>query len=177
VILVGVTEHGSRRYAAFANRFGVESLQSARFYSERRSEEGRFLASQIEKGLLPDDLVLCAGGAGALPYYTGWPTVDYFGLIDPVIAHQEVRRRGTIAHEHVASRKYMEERGVVVFDLRNHLVVTGDPLRFKGRKPVKRLVRWTLHAVQLEAGRSMIFATTVSEEELIALFGKQRLLF
>ena len=79
-LLVASTEHGSRRYAAFANRYGIESLQSARFYGQRRADEGRFLASQIERGVLPDDILLSTPGAGALPYYTRWPTLDYLGL-------------------------------------------------------------------------------------------------
>ncbi|MBW2271801.1 MAG: hypothetical protein JRG96_00915 [Deltaproteobacteria bacterium] len=177
ILLVGITEHGSRHYAAFANRYGIESLQSARFYGQRRSEEGRFLASQIEQGVLPDDLLLCAGGAGALPYYTRWPTLDYRGLNDPVIAHEGVGPRAIIGHEHYASRQYMEKRGVEVFDVRNQLVVSGDPTRFRGKRPSKNRIRWPLHAVRLEDGKSMVFGTTVSEEDLRKRFGKRRLLF
>jgi hypothetical protein len=82
-----------------------------------------------------------------------------------------------IAHEHRASREYMEERGVVVFDVRHNLIVSGDPMRFKGKRKTKHLVRWTLHAVKLEDGKSMVFGTTLSEEALQARFGKRRLLF
>jgi hypothetical protein len=177
LLLVAVTEHGSKRFDAWANRHGIESLQSAQFYTKRRSEEGRYLGSLIEKGVLPGNLLLSTGGAGALPYYTRWPTVDYWGLNDPFIAHQEVDQRGIIAHEHHASLEYMQERGVVVFDVLNGLVVEEDPMEFKGKRPGKGGIRWPLHAVDLGGGRSMVFATAVSDEELRARFGKLELLY
>jgi len=102
--------------------------------------------------------MVCVGGAGAVPYYTMWPTLDYRGLNDEVIAHTPVERRGLIGHEHHASRNYMLERGVVVFDVMNRLVIDDDPMRFQGKTRVKDGEEWRLHAVQL-GSKAMVFAS------------------
>ena len=96
--------------------------------------------------------------------------------VGSVIARQTVEERGIIAHEHHASRAYLEERGVEVLDIRQRLVVPGDPTRFKGKWKRRDGVRWPLHAVRLEGGQSMVFGTAVSEKRLRELFGR-RLLF
>jgi arabinofuranosyltransferase len=39
------------------------------------------------RGIAPPDSTIAVGEAGAVPYTTGWRTLDAFGLSDPVIAH------------------------------------------------------------------------------------------
>ena len=42
--MVARTHYGSRRYASFAGRYGVESIQSAKFYTQHRTQDGRLIA-------------------------------------------------------------------------------------------------------------------------------------
>jgi len=154
---------------------GVASLDDIKAYAARRAEEGRFLRGLVDDGLLPKDLVVCVGGAGALPYYTDWPTVDRRGINDALIARMPVEERGVIGHEHDAPYGYLEERGVVVFDVFNQIVhapgeSAGFPevVRHEGRVLPVRIVE--------ADGRELLFATFVSEAELRRVFSRLRVL-
>jgi arabinofuranosyltransferase len=113
---------GSERPEAKKTRYDIASIEEIRAYADRRVREGRFLRGLIEMGLLPDDLVLCVTGAGAVPYYSKLPTIDLYGMNDVAIAHQKITERGVIAHEKRGSPDYMRERGVEIFDRLNKLV-------------------------------------------------------
>jgi hypothetical protein len=125
ITLLVSTHLGSTRPEARKTRYDIASIEEIGAYAERRAREGRFLRQLIEKGLLPDDLMLCVTGAGAVPYYSELPTLDLYGMNDTRIAHQEISERGVIAHEKRGSSDYMRERGVEIFDRLNMLVHDG----------------------------------------------------
>ncbi len=147
---------------------GISPVVGVRAYCERRIEEGRFLRACIERGELPRELVLCVGGAGAVPYYTRWETVDRRGLNDATIARLPVDARGVVAHERDAPWEYLEARRVAVFDYRNDLLRTPEQLqkvtagKLDGRVLLPR-------AIQL-GEQYLVFATFLPEDELRALF-------
>jgi hypothetical protein len=140
------------------------AIEAIEHYATRRSEEGRFLRACIERGLLPRQVVLAVSGAGAVPYYTGWTTVDCLGLNDEHIAHLPLAERGLIGHERWAAPEYLDQRGVVVFDVYNRLLheALPRPRGYQGR-------RLAIRAIPLE-GRYLVFATFAGDEELRRLF-------
>ena len=149
---------------------GVASLGDIKAYAERRAAEGQFLRGLIDEGLLPADLVLCVGGAGALPYYTDWPTVDRRGINDATIARLPLRERGVIGHEHDAPYEYLRERRVVIFDVFNHLVYEQDAGEFP--PAVRHDDRVLPVRVVAARGRALVFATFVPEEEFRRVFAR-----
>ena len=166
VLCIRVLGGSRKRYARIGDVIVVTVKEAA--------DEGRFLRGLIEQGLLPDDLVLCVGGAGAVPYYTGWTTVDRRGINDLKIARLPLVERGVVAHERDAPYAYLLERRVVVFDVFNRLVYDElDP-----RRP--RVVEHdstVLPVKTVRAGdRYLIFATLVSDEEFQRTFGKLEIL-
>jgi hypothetical protein len=157
------------------SRDGIQPIAGVRAYAERRIAEGRFLREHIERGELPRDLVLCVGGAGAVPYYTRWTTVDRRGLNDRTIARLPVHARGVIAHERDAPHDYLVARRVAVFDYVNRLVWTRE--QFEGARSDRQHDGQPLRLRALELGDSIFaFATFVSDEELAALFPARTLL-
>lgn len=68
---------------------------------------GRWMA-----GSVPAEESIAVGAAGIVPYYTGAPTIDMYGLVDANIAHMPVRTTGFIrvAHEKFAPRYVMDRR-------------------------------------------------------------------
>jgi hypothetical protein len=158
------------------HRHGMVRVEDTRRYAERRGESGRFLRSLVEKGYLTGDELIALGGAGALPYYSGFPVLDFRGLNDVTIAHQKVDRRGVIAHEKWAPLSYLRERGVVIYDVLNRLVEPeGAPV------PQIRLVRRAfyqgpVHCVRAE-GRCLCFATTLEDEEFRRVFSRFEILY
>lgn len=94
----------SRRPEVAEIRHGIATLRTIETYATYRAEEGRFLRGLIERGLLPEDLVICVGGAGALPYYTMLPTVDRLGINDLQIARLPIAERGGSSRTNVTSR-------------------------------------------------------------------------
>jgi hypothetical protein len=158
-------------------RRGVSRLESMRRYAARRTEEGRFLASLVEKGYLRGDELTAVTGAGALPYYSGLPVLDFFGLNDERIAHQEITERGRIAHEKKAPYAYLVERGVVLFDVRNRIVEPAGSSPPEART-VERdgIYSGPVHCVEAE-GRYLVFATTLSDDEFRKRLERFRILF
>jgi arabinofuranosyltransferase len=124
VVLLAATIHGSWQAdrVQLPRWHGINSVAAIKEYAARRIAEGRILHELIEAGSLSPQLVLAVTGAGAVPYYTDWPTVDRHGLNDRYIAHLPVTRRGIIAHEHDAPEEYLERRKVMIDDVLNQLV-------------------------------------------------------
>lgn len=158
-----------------AKQYYLQSIEGIREYTKARIDEGRTLRAHIDAGRLPRELVHCVGGAGAVPYYTGWETVDRRGLNDAYIAHLPVAERGFIGHEKDAPYEYLVARGVVAFDCFNKTLVKRAGLK-QLRGPIEHDGRRVpLHAVPLDE-RAFVFATFVSPEELAAAFPGQRVL-
>ncbi len=154
-----------------ANRYGLQSIEGITMYTRQRVEEGRTLRRFIEAGVLPRDVVLCVGGAGAVPYYTRWTTVDRRGLNDATIARMPVAGRGVVAHEHDAPHEYLVARGVVVFDFFNQLLVKRQGLRSLAKQEPFRHDGHvlTLRQIPLDE-RALVFATYADEAELARSF-------
>ncbi|MEQ1893301.1 MAG: hypothetical protein ABL998_12205 [Planctomycetota bacterium] len=158
-----------------AKRYHLQSIEGIREYTRARIEEGRTLRAAIEDGRLPRELVFGVGGAGAVPYYTDWETVDRRGLNDAYIAHLPLVEHGFIGHERDAPYEYLVERKVVAFDHFNQTLIKRAGLR-QLRGPFEHDGRRvTLHAIPLDE-RAFVFTTFVSPAELAAAFPGQRVL-
>ena len=177
--LAGTTLWGTHHPALVGDRTSIASIESIDRYAQARAEQGRALRDLIDRGELPRDLVLCVGGAGAVPYYTGWTTVDRRGLNDAYIARLPLERRGVIGHERDAPLEYLKERKVAVFDFFNQLIHShpNDLLQAFQQRHGPDFARRLTHggrplrirAVRLETDY-LIFATFVSNRALEKLF-------
>jgi hypothetical protein len=151
------------------NEYGLQTVPGIAQYTHERMEQGLFLRAQIEAGRLPRELVLGLGGAGAVPYYTGWTTVDRRGLNDAYVAHLPLAERGFVGHERDAPYDYLVERHVAVFDFFNQLLVKPLALR-QLRGPYSH----DGHGLRMRAiplgERALVFATFVDDAELAKLF-------
>jgi len=149
----------------------IQPIAGVRAYAERRVEEGEFLRACIERGELPANVVLCVGGAGAVPYYTRWTTIDRRGLNDATIARLPMTERGVIAHERDAPEDYLIARHVAVFDYVNRLVWTREQLEHArtDREHDGKSLTPRLRAIRL--GESWLaFASFVPDAELATVF-------
>lgn len=148
---------------------GIVSIKNITEYANSRIKQGKFLRKQIEQGVLPADIILALGGAGAVPYYTGWTTIDRRGLNDLTIAHTPITQRKRIAHERDATPDYLTKRGVIVFDRFNRLLFPNDNMLKKdkvyryGGQPIR------VRGIKLD-NRHLIFATFISDEKLAETF-------
>jgi hypothetical protein len=169
VALLAATHLGPQQPAAKRMRRGVNLLEAIGHYARARTAEGLHLRRMVEAGLLPDDLVLCVGGAGALPYYTDWVTIDRHGLNDVEVAHAPLPRRGLIGHEREPTYEYLQRRGVVIFDVLNRIVHRDAHQLNRIRSVHFDDRRLPLRAVYVD-GVYLIFATTLSDAELDRTF-------
>jgi hypothetical protein len=171
--LLGTTHRGFDRVPG--NRYGLQTIEGIDQYTRKRQDEGRTLRDAIERGLLPRDVVLCVGGAGAVPYYTRWTTVDRRGLNDATIARLPVEGRGFVGHEHDAPRAYLVARRVAVFDYYNQLLV-----KRQGLPQLRGPFAHDGHALAMRAielgERALVFGTFVDDAELARLFPGARIL-
>ncbi len=157
-------------------RHGVTHLEAMERYAARRAGEGRFLRSLVEEGYLAGDELLAVGGAGALPYYSRLPVVDVLGLNDKWVARMDVRERGIVGHEKRAPFEYLQERGVVMYDVMNGLVRpehSPEP-----RRPVISLsyYKGPLRCVRVK-GRHLLFATTLDDEAFRDVFRRFEIIY
>ena len=74
--------------------------------------EGRQLARLVKEGRLPADTLIALDGVGAVPYYSGLPTLDRLGLNDHEIARQPFLENRMVAHGKRASWEYARSKGV-----------------------------------------------------------------
>ncbi len=184
--LVTTTLLGSTRPEAVRTRDSIASLGAIHAYAEQRIAEGRSLREAIDRGVLPADLKLAVTGAGALPYYTMWPTVDIYGLNDATIAHQRVRVRSQIGHEQQLPPGHLVEREVVVVDVLNHLSFGTDPMRMAlHQKRAARIAKAMrdkdamagletparVKCLRFSDDRVMIFVTVVTEAAFTRALG------
>lgn len=158
----------------------IASVNALRFYAFIRSEQGKFLRTLVDDGLLPEDLVFGVGGAGALPYYTLWPSVDFIGLTDAHVAHQQPSDTEHVlaGHQKWGSLDYLRERGVVMLDALNQIVFDApyDP----DNDPFELLRIMVIPDVELRTvkvkDKYLVFATLVPEEEFQRVFGHLEIL-
>jgi len=169
--LLLTTHLGSWREGSGGVRHGVAGIEHIRDYAARRAASGKLLRKLIDAGELPDDLVLCVGGAGALPYYTDWPTVDMRGINDVTVARMPVTKRTVIAHERQATYPYLLERRVVMLDMFNQVVFDENILIDRPR--VRGYARVPVPLKAYKVGeRYLVFGTLVSDDEVGRLFGR-----
>ena len=165
VLLAGVTHQGSINPKAGGKRGDNAGIRAINEYATGRAAEGRFLRSLIDKGLLPKDVLLAVGGAGAVPYYTMWPTLDILGLNNVEIGHMPIKKRGVIGHEKVASKEFLRAHRIEMWDAANRLVHDK-----KGRSRSCKGDEGCWKAVDV-AGRTLKFVTFLSDEEFARRFG------
>lgn len=169
LLLFSTTLYGTIRGETSRDNTGVADLGVAKRYAERRVREGILLRESIDKGALPKDAVICVIGAGAVPYYTKWETIDFHGINDESVAHLKLSARGMIAHEKRAPVEYLVHRGVEIFDAVNLLVypdpgVTARPL------PAGSVGKW--RSVRLSEDAYLNFLSFLNDKEFDDRFGR-----
>jgi arabinofuranosyltransferase len=116
VALVALTVVGSAHHALrFQPTPEIDSVaELARYVEEPASgwiTAGKALASQFGGAAPP--VTIATTAAGAIPFYSGLPTIDMHGLTDPWIArHGFVRGSARPGHRRIATLAYLEQRGV-----------------------------------------------------------------
>jgi len=167
-LVLVATQLGSARPEARVTRIGVASVQDCKRYGARRQADGQALRALIDRGILPRGLRIAVGGAGALPYYTDWYTVDVFGLNDVRVAHQPVERRTVPGHERVAPAAYLAEKQVGLWDVLDGPLLPPDT-DVLWQRVENADYRGPIRCLEL-AGRYLVFATTLPEAAHRALF-------
>jgi hypothetical protein len=166
-----VTTLTGRTFRSTRYRGGeVSKIPIIRNHAKRRAWEGKTLRSLVDKGILPDDIVISVQAAGALPYYTRWVTVDYFGLNDVNIARSKVRRRFW-GHDRKASLEYLRQRKVAIFDKANSIIYEELPQTiYRG----KGTGTWKC----LKAGEHYLwFVTFLSKAEFESTFSNVEIIY
>jgi hypothetical protein len=181
--LLAATAWGSAHTVLDREGGSVGSLARHGRFTAFRIEQGRGLRALVDAGLLPRELRIQTGAAGALPYYTGWYTLDARGLNDVRIAHEPLPERGLVAHEREASLEYTRERRIAA-------IVLNHQLLYEARSPwlaESRLLarRWARDAsrrlgepgavrarcLEVGAGKALLFATLLDDAGLEGALG------
>lgn len=112
-------------------RHFIQTFDAARA-TRARTAMGRWLRENVRPGTL-----IAVDAAGQVPYHSGLPAVDLFGITDPEIAHLQVETmgEGTPGHEKFGLSQVLARRP-------EYIVIFGNAL--DGSSEYRRLnVRWT----------------------------------
>jgi hypothetical protein len=162
---------------------GIEGLEATRLYADARVSEGRKLRELIERGLLPQELRWQTRGAGAIPYYTEWYTLDELGLNDLYVARWEGGQhgRGRIAHERQAPLGYSRAMNIQLLEAgpdllhklsREELAVRKNRLAERWKRQLGSLREAEIHCFEVEPGTYLLFRSTVERSGVQSLFAK-----
>lgn len=109
----------------------IQPFDAARA-TRARTQMGKWLRENVERGTL-----IAVDAAGQVPYHSGLPAVDFFGITDPRIAHLRVENmgEGVPGHEKFGLPQVLARRP-------EYIVIFGNAL--DGSSEYRRLnVRWT----------------------------------
>lgn len=122
----------------------IETRQVVARYNSARSAQGKRLGELVRQGVLPQDLYLETGGAGALPYFVGWKVLDKRGLTDSWIAHQPPNSIFRVGHDREAPLGYLAKRGVDLVNIKRELLEAshGEALVRRLRVGFNNLQHW-----------------------------------
>lgn len=146
-------------------------------FAATRAEEGKFFKRLVDEGYLEPTDLIATRGAGAMPYYSQLPILDLHGLNDVHIAHQEIEKRGMIAHEKLATLEYVLERGPVIVNVKNLFIFDEVPFwLLDGKmKPPEPYFPMPVRMVRV-FGRYILFGSTLSEAEYRKKFARFEIL-
>jgi arabinofuranosyltransferase len=110
---------------------GLEAIEHTRAFAEGQRERALQMREIVEQGLLPDDLRIGTRAAGVFPYFTGFYTVDIWGLSDTFVAHEVEPTENVPAHRKEAPHSYLVEKRLDMIEAENGFVrpLEGFPVR------------------------------------------------
>ena len=153
----------------------VKSVKGLEIYAETRERDAAVLNDLVDRGLLPSNLRLAAGGIGALGYGTGLYLFDYRGLTSPQVAAQD-SRGSWVGHQRMATAAQVAQTDMI--DSLSQLYWTqGFKQQMKNAKKKTR-VRWRdkdhrlRSACLLVDGGALVFTTPHIGGAFDAVFGK-----
>ena len=103
---------------------GIEPIGWTATYARRWAATGRWIAAHSK----PGDW-LAVGAAGAMPYYSGLPNIDTFGLCDSYVARQGTIIGSRPGHQRFAPLDYLLRRAPTFLLIGDY--ATDDPTRFR----------------------------------------------
>ncbi|MEZ4382454.1 MAG: hypothetical protein R3A79_14050 [Nannocystaceae bacterium] len=166
------------------SRGGGETITATRRYAIQRAEQGRLLRRWLASGLLPSDLRIETGAAGALPYYAGVYTFDLRGLNDVEVAHGPVNDLHRVGHDREATLRMTQARQIDAVLLGHVIIVEGAPrIRREARRQARQWLRHynaeaddpalelRLRCLQLDDATIMVFGSNLPPARYAARFG------
>ncbi|OGP60363.1 MAG: hypothetical protein A2V67_09860 [Deltaproteobacteria bacterium RBG_13_61_14] len=84
-----------------------------RLFGQGQTRLGHLFQDFIQRGYLSPNEIISTGAVGALPYYSGLATVDFFGLTDRVIARMKpLRMTRAMFHDKIPFSFYLKDCNV-----------------------------------------------------------------
>lgn len=105
--------------APFLIRHRVGTVRQSGFYNDYTKTFSPY--EKAERGIIPEDALMLAGGMGAFYYLPDLRVIDHFGLVDYAVARNPVvhgNDKRQMAHDRKPSRQYLKERAPNIYVLR-----------------------------------------------------------
>ncbi len=100
---------------------GVRQEEHRMAYQQVFYPQGMMMKEMVDRGFITPDETIALHCVGAIPYYSGLPTIDCLGLTDAHVAHRDMTgtevtwliRQRLIGHEKRTEWDYLVQRKVV----------------------------------------------------------------
>ncbi len=125
-LLIGLglgTIHSSFALERVLFGYGVESVWHLRGHLNGRTENWVLIGQRLKEYFGGSDIVISAGAAGAIPYYSELKAVDFLGLTDKEIAKNNEPFSRVPGHRVICSLDYLAKKDVnLIIEPNNHML-------------------------------------------------------
>ena len=151
LVLVSMSTRHGRSFRSLTPDKSLDSVDAlAHFYGLYPDRNWSAVGAPLRDKLGDSNPILALHAVGAIPFYSGYRTVDQLGLTDRYVAEQGNRAPATYrrpGHQRHASVRYLRERGVN-FVIGNPTLV---PLDVLDRRNARNLLeQWLSNAVEFD---------------------------
>jgi hypothetical protein len=125
--LLGGAIHSNFAMEELLRSYGVENVTNLRAHLQGNDENWVGLGKKLKEYFGGTDVLISAGAAGAIPYYSDLRTIDFLGLTDRNIAEDHEKFSRVPGHRIIARVDYLVDRKVnLIIEPNNHMIHQQD---------------------------------------------------
>ena len=170
-LVVGVL-HGNFAMEKLVFGYGIESVRHLKGHLTEPKENWDGIGRKLGQYFGGSDVLIAAGAAGAIPYYSGLKTIDFMGLNDKAIPLEGVPFSNVPGHRVISTLDYLHRRKVnLIIEPINHMWSRQEFAGWAMRPSWRDLTRFFINPDGLVNGKqinhSMLVGIPIDENYIL----------
>ncbi len=146
---------------------GIESITNLKSHLDDPGQNWIGVGKKLNQLFANEDVKIAVTAAGAVPYYSGLPTLDMYGLNDPKISREQNIISNRPGHQKLAPVEYLRNQGVNL--LIGEPFVAELPFRVNEISPKMLEIYFKYNIKDLGKLNPKILVTQIDEEHLLIM--------